>query len=304
MLLVKIFGTILLIYLLGLALCPKGIFLYEILRIPLWLPKLYAAPRRPMLEQRHQYGTHRRQYILEFAPPPGHATKELVIVYIHGGGWMFGSPEMFRANAFRLTQAGYRVFMPSHRRLPRHFIPHMRQDMVRIMTTIRSLMAVEGIGHWPVILGGSSSGGHLSALFAFDASLRKEAGPEAAAIHGLFLLGAPVHLEMMWHSPPLYLLAGRRNSDRFRNANPYRHLSGSAKLPVLIMHGENDGLVETDSVVAFAEKLKELNQAETRLEILPGGNHLDSAGWFQLDAASHRIFFGWLAEVERKVRLS
>lgn len=302
MLLVKILGAFLLLYMTGLLLIPKGVFLYEILRLPVWLLKLSMAPRSPMLEQRHRYGPHRRQYILECAPPPGHPAKELVVVYLHGGGWQFGSPEMFRPNAFRLTQAGYRVFMPSHRRLPLHNIRHLRQDVVKIMATIRSLMEAEGIGHWPVVMGGSSSGGHLSALFVFDHSLRKEVGAGAATVQGLFLLGAPVHLEMMWHSPPLWLLAGARNSDAFRLATPYRHLAGPVGLPVLLMHGQYDGLVEPQSVIAFAEKLKTLNQSETPLEILPNGNHLDSADWYQPNSASHRIFFDWLAQVERKVR--
>lgn len=302
MVLVKIFGIFILAYLLALAIVPKGIFLYEILRIPFWLPKLYTTTRHPMREQWHRYGPHRRQYILEFAPPNGQSTKELVIVYIHGGGWQFGSPEMFRANAFRLTQAGYRVFMPSHRRLPFHRINAQRQDVMSIMRTIRTLMDAEGIGHWPILLGGSSSGGHLSALFVFDPSLRNNAGPEIASIHGLFLLGAPVHLEMMWHSPPLLLLAGAQNSDSFKMANPYRHLTASVNLPVLILHGQKDGLVEPKSVIAFAEELKELNKAETRLEILPDGNHMDSAVWFQPDALCHQILFDWLADVERKVR--
>ena len=300
----KISGAIILVYLLGLLVIPKGYFPYELLRIPGWLLKLYMAPRSPMLEQRHRYGPHRRQYILEFAPAGNPPAKELVIVYIHGGGWQFGSPEMFRPNAFRLTQQGYRVFMPSHRRLPLYRIAAQREDVVKIMSTIQTLMEAEGIGHWPVILGGSSSGGHLSALFALDPSLRNAVGRAALSVRGLFLLGAPLHLEMMWHSPPLWLLAGSRNSPAFKMANPYRHLNGPVGLPVLIMHGEKDGLVEAASVVAFWKKLNELNKAETRLEILPGGHHLDSAGWYQPRVLSHRIFFGWLADVERKVNAS
>lgn len=303
MLVVKTLGVFVVLYLIMLLFVPKGFFLYELLRIPAWLLKLQFAPDGPMLEQRHRYGPHWRQYVLECMPPAGGATKALVVVFIHGGGWQFGRPEMFRPNAFRLTQAGYRVFMPSLRRLPLYDIHAMRKDLAKVMATIRSLMEAEGIGHWPVILGGSSSGGHLAALYAFDASLRNATGPAALQLSGLFLLGAPLHLEMMWHSPPLRMLAGARQSEAFRVANPYRHLNSQFDLPVLLMHGRHDGLVEPESVIAFARKLKELNRAETRLEILPDGQHFDAAAWFHPHTASHRIFFSWLSDMERRLNV-
>lgn len=267
----------------------------DLLRLPLWVVKLNLASRRHCPQERKLcYGPHRRQYVLACSPPRYEKLREAVVVYIHGGGWQFGRPEMFRLHAHLLSSEGYHAYLPSHRRIPRHDFRHIRNDLVAFMATIREDTEKHERSHWPLILGGSSSGGHLSALFTFHPTLWKEAGYAENPVKALFLLGAPLHLERMWPSPPLRCLLGPRGSETFQEANPWHHLTRHYNLPVLIMHGADDGIVEPENALAFAQKLQSSNEGPTELVLLPSGGHMAASSWCFEGHPAHQAFWRWL----------
>lgn len=275
----------------------------DLLRLPGWVVQLNLASRRSKCPfVRIAYGDHRRQYLLVCPPEQGVPPRKQVVVYIHGGGWQFGRPEMFRLHASLLTKLGFWVYLPSHRRIPRFHFRHIRDDLVAFMATIRKHMQPAGLHDYPLILGGSSSGGHLSALFTFHPTLYTEAGFEKNPVGALFLLGAPLHLGLMWDSPPLRCLLGSRHHEVFREANPIEHLERPVHLPVLIMHGEADGIVEPANASAFAAKLQQLNTGPTRLIWLPGGGHMAPSSWCYEHHPANRFFLEWLEEVSKTLR--
>jgi acetyl esterase/lipase len=300
MFLLKILLLSLILYGLLYWLVPKGFFLHEGLRLPPWVFRMETFPHGDYHKEKYAYGNQFRQYLLYFQPKKNSTPKNHVIVYIHGGGWQFGRPEMFRANAKIMTDLGYHVFMPSHRRIPFYNIEDLREDMLSATLKILEIMRAEGLEDKKIILGGISSGGNLAALLAFDRSILEKAGLRQSVFSALFLLGAPLHLEGMWKSPPLRMLAGKRNGGLFRKASPILHVQKGETLPTLILHGIKDGLVEYSSIVAFYEKMKEEQAADIRLMTLPDGNHLDSASWCFENHPSHKIVVNWLAEMDSR----
>lgn len=283
-------------------LIPKGVFIYEGLRLPGWAYRMETFPEGGYRKEKYFYGKHFRQYLLFFQPRKASMDRKHVIVYFHGGGWQFGRPEMFRANAKTLTDQGYCVFMPSHRRIPVYDIEDLRADTLAALLKILEIMKAEGLGNKKIIVGGISSGGNLAALLTFDRSILQQANLTQDLFSAIFLLGAPLNLEEMWESPPLRMLAGRRGGNLFKKANPICHVQPGEQLPVFILHGEKDGLVEFSSVVSFYEKMVELGAENVQLETLPDGNHLDSASWCFEHHPSHMLLLNWLEKMESEVR--
>jgi acetyl esterase/lipase len=279
---------------------PKGIPLYEGLRLPLYLFRLKLHSKADHLPVKHRFGRHFRQYLLHYPPAPGTPEKKAVFIYYHGSGWQFSKPEMFRPNAQVLTARGYHVFMPSHRRIPFSRIPELRDDTLSAILKVQEILWEQGLPDKKIILAGNSSGGNLSALMAFDRSLLASAGLSQAIFQGVALLGSPLDLNKIWPSPPLLMLAGFRQGNLFTAANPVAHLQPGEHLPTLILHGEKDGVVECRNAVSFFEKMRELGASNLQFETLPGGTHLDSASWGFDGHPSQAILFGWLERIENQ----
>jgi acetyl esterase/lipase len=82
-----------------------------------------------------------------------------VLLYFHGGGYVFGSPDTHSALVARLARkAGARAVMPRYRRAPEHPFPAAWEDAVAAWDNL----LVSGIPPETIILGGDSAGGGLA----------------------------------------------------------------------------------------------------------------------------------------------
>ena len=109
-----------------------------------------------------------------------------VLVYLHGGGWICGSPTSHRKLAARFAEAGHLVFNVDYRLAPEHPFPTPFEDC---LAAVR--FAAREAGRWGgdpsrIAVGGDSAGGNLSAAVA--AALAEDpARPRAALlIYGVF----------------------------------------------------------------------------------------------------------------------
>lgn len=298
MLILQILSAVAALYLLAYLMAPKGFFLYEGTRILNWVYRLKLAQRNGPLPLKLVYGPHSRQYVLYFAPKEAANGDGKIYVYFHGSGWQYSKPELFRAHAKMLTSLGYHVFLPSHRRIPMARILELKEDASLALLKIIEKSKELGLDTGRIILTGNSSGGHLCSLLSFDRELQSKAGFRQSQFAGLVLMGAPLNLHKMWPSPPLLMLAGRRNSALFKQANPIDYLRPSESLPILMIHGDRDGIVEHKNAVSFFEKARQLQARDIKMVTLPGGTHLDSASWCFPGHPCHVALFGWLAELE------
>lgn len=88
-----------------------------------------------------------------------------VILYFHGGGYVFGSPRTHKAMLARLSSlCGLPACLPDYRLAPEHAFPAAVED---------ALTAYRALAHHPcgVILGGDSAGGGLA--FALLGEIRR-----------------------------------------------------------------------------------------------------------------------------------
>jgi acetyl esterase len=109
-----------------------------------------------------------------------------VLVYLHGGGWVCGSPRTHRKLAHRFAEAGYLVFNVDYRLAPEHPFPTPFEDCLAAVRWAHREAARFGGDAARLAVGGDSAGGNLSA--AVSAALSGDpAQPKAALlIYGVF----------------------------------------------------------------------------------------------------------------------
>jgi acetyl esterase/lipase len=94
------------------------------------------------------------------------------MIYLHGGGWAFGSPTSFRKLGMQFAEAGYLTIVLDYRLAPEHPFPASLEDCWD------ALQWVAAHADGPLILGGDSAGGNMTAVCTLRA--RDRGGPELA----------------------------------------------------------------------------------------------------------------------------
>jgi acetyl esterase len=85
-----------------------------------------------------------------------------VVIYLHGGGWAFGSPASFRKLGMQLAEAGYLTIILDYRLAPEHPFPAALDD-----TAFAVEWAADNARRWNgdgrrIAIGGDSSGANLA----------------------------------------------------------------------------------------------------------------------------------------------
>ena len=82
------------------------------------------------------------------------------LLWFHGGGLVFGSPESHAMMAMAIAATGIRVILPRYRLAPEVQWPAMLDDAVAAAEAVRAA--------GPVVAGGVSAGGHLALALALS----------------------------------------------------------------------------------------------------------------------------------------
>lgn len=167
-----------------------------------------------------------------------------VLVYLHGGGWILGSPKTHRRLGFRFVEQGFVVFNVHYRLAPEHPFPAAFDDCVSALRWVIANAAEYGGDPSRLAMGGDSAGGNLTAAVAASLAQAGEQllkailliypaldfatmnGPETMADGGPDLMGmmvgsyighdrealiqdtrvSPIHVAE--HLPPTHILCG------------------------------------------------------------------------------------------------
>jgi monoterpene epsilon-lactone hydrolase len=135
----------------------------------------------------------------EWVSPP--RAGDRVLVYLHGGGYAFGSVSSHRALIAELAlRSGQRVLAPEYRLAPEHPCPAAIEDVVAVW---RWLIGPGGFRPEQLSLGGDSAGGGLTLASALR--LRE--------------LGLPLPRELLLLSPWVDLTLAGESYDRFHEVD-------------------------------------------------------------------------------------
>lgn len=286
------------IYFLLLFITPKATNLHEILHIPVFWFKHFLVTKDNINTKKIRFGKLRNQYFLFHQPKKNPSNKDHIILYFHGGGWMGGSPEILNANAQLLADKGYISVFSNYRKAPLYSSPHMREDLTLCLQKLKAVQKELNIQNKKIILGGMSAGATLAALLAFQKEELDKISFDHNQIAGLFLCGPPIDLEVMKWSIPLYLFAGSKGSEKFKLANPVSHGIPRPDFPLLLIHGNKDGLVPYRNTVSFLEKTKTSNNTFTKFHTMSNGTHMEAASWSYENNEIRKVILDWLEERE------
>ncbi|MCX7306569.1 MAG: alpha/beta hydrolase [Afipia sp.] len=195
------------------------------------------------------------------------------ILYCHGGGWMYGSPEQSEELAYLyVKEVGAVVVSPEYRLSPEYPFPYGFDDCYAALTWMGAHGDSIGIDPMKIAVAGESSGGNLAAACALAA--RDRAGPK---IVQQFLnypaLGinfetssyrenadAPIlsrpEMEYFWRA---YLSGDLGCQDPFAVPLAAENLAGLP--PAHIVVAEYDPL--RDDGIAYADRLREAGSVAT-----------------------------------------
>ena len=103
-----------------------------------------------------------------------------MLIYLHGGGWVVGSPETHEALCCALAnRAGVIVVAPRYRRAPEHPYPAALDDAFAVTAWLAEQALSIGADPTRLAVAGDSAGGNLAAAIALRA--RSRGGPTIAA---------------------------------------------------------------------------------------------------------------------------
>ncbi|MEL6655690.1 MAG: alpha/beta hydrolase [Bacteroidota bacterium] len=264
----------------------RGTMLHELVSLPEYWKQVSAVQLQSYEEEVLQFGAHAKQYCLVLRPK---TSVKAWVIYWHGGGWQFGTPEQFKFTAQPWLQAGYGVVLPSYRRLPVYQFSSIRADTIAALAACRRYWDVGGDApDQPVVLLGMSAGGHIASLVGLVDQWRVQAGWIDRPVVGVIASSAVLDLYPMRRNPLIRRLAGRPGSTSFQMANPVERIHPQAP-PFFVIHGTKDGLTPYQLAERFCQRYKSTASAERlRFETLPNGSHLDAGRWMYIGGELQR----------------
>ena len=117
------------------------------------------------------YGPHDRWNMLDIYRPKNPAgrlpvNKLPVIVSIHGGGWFYGTKEVYQYYLMDLAGRGFAVVNFNYRLAPEHPFPSQLEDIAGAMRFVRDHEQEYGLDLANLFLIGDSAGGQLCGMYA------------------------------------------------------------------------------------------------------------------------------------------
>ena len=119
-----------------------------------------------------------------------------VLVYLHGGGWICGSPRTHRKLACRFAEAGQLVFNIDYRLAPEHPFPTPFEDCLAAVQWAAREAPRFGGDPSRLAVGGDSAGGNLSAAVAAALADEPERPRAALLLYGVFDFAALGSMEL------------------------------------------------------------------------------------------------------------
>jgi len=229
----------------------------------------FAAPRRGLLRQ--TLGGVDGELLRPLGRRPIGA-----LLYVHGGGYFAGSPQMYRTVAHAFVKRGFEVFTPAYRLAPRPPFPAALDD-------VKAAYAALAQKHpGAMFIAGDSAGGGLALSLMAALKASRAPLPKAAALFSpwtdLAVTGAStrdneasdvIFSRRMLRAAARNYLAGERATNPL--ASPlYADLAG---FPPLLIHVGADELLRDDSVRLATQAQK--CGVEAHLEVWPVVPH----GW-------------------------
>ena len=244
--------------------------------------------------------------------PADHDGPLPALVYIHGGGFVVGSLDLYDADCRRVAaEVGAVVFSVDYRLAPEHPFPAGLEDCYATLVWVAENAGELGVDAERIAVGGESAGGGLTAGVALLA--RDRSGPrlclqflgipeiddrlDTESMRNLGV-GTPITTlengEISWDS---YLGPGVRGTDQVSPyAAPVRATDLAGLPPAVVTAYEFDAL--RDEGIAYAQRLLWFG-VPTELHVYPGAFH--ACTWLSHAEISQKILGDMVDALRRRL---
>lgn len=184
-----------------------------------------------------------------------------LFIYIHGGAWVSGDKRQYSDLGETLARHGVMVAIINYRLSGEGGVRHPAhaQDAAAAVAWLRRSASELGFDKSRIFVAGHSAGAHIAALLAYDPSLLSAVGERPDIIRGYIGLEGIYDLPELVRRFPSYRVdflqvAFSSDESTWRAASP-QHLSISHRRPWLLVHSQNDELVDVEQSRRFKNVL-------------------------------------------------
>ncbi|MBN1312354.1 MAG: alpha/beta hydrolase [Anaerolineae bacterium] len=260
---------------------------------PLALKVLAAVFRRTdIVEEKLSFGKHRQQYALLFHPATSAPKRDMLIYFLHGGGWRSGDPWSFHFIGQFFARLGYPTVLGGYRLVPAFRFPTQLEDAYAGLKAGLQAAAEQGLPADRVLLAGQSAGAQLAALMAYNRNELAQRQLSQATMAGLLLISGPLALSLCRDLELLQDYLATPQS--WQLADPIRFVQGDENIPVLCIHGGRDPLIDVQNAFSFTEKVNAGRENLARVHIVKDGHHSDLTTLFLDRTAAAKTMLSWL----------
>jgi len=140
------------------------------------------------------YGTDMKWNLLDIYFPKSRTGKLPVIISVHGGGWVYGTKDIYQHYCMSLAQRGFAVINFNYRLAPQEIFPTQLEDINEVVKWMFDNAEHYNLDTNQVFMVGDSAGAHLVALYCclltnleyankFNINLKDEFCPKAVALN-------------------------------------------------------------------------------------------------------------------------
>jgi acetyl esterase/lipase len=211
-----------------------------------------------------------------------------VVVFVHGGGWIFGDRHWF-ADVYeklgrRLASHGIVAAVISYRLAPRFKHPVQIEDVARAVSWVLHHAGEHGGDPGRVFLMGHSAGAQLVALVATDPRWLRAQGSDPGQIAGVVAVSGPYDVAHCGRSTllcglPMIIPTFGPNPAVWRDASPAQHLRDAPAPPFLVAYADADPSLLRDDGRHFVKALQDARVPAVELEVPWRDHFTDITDW-------------------------
>jgi acetyl esterase len=202
-----------------------------------------------------------------------------VVVYLHGGGWIGGSPKTHRKLGMQFAEAGYLTINVDYRLAPEHPFPAGLDDCVYAVKWTGDNAKRWNGDSSRLAVGGDSAGGNLTAATVTSLAAEKYAGPAkpkaALLIYGVFDFPAVLKRESnaaaLDEMVRAYAGKGYPAILEDPRVSPLRAVKPGTLPPSFVICGTADTLLPEAHSIADALKKADIRHEVVILDDMPHG---------------------------------
>ncbi len=124
-----------------------------------------ATPEEIMRHDDLSYGPHGKWNLLDIYHEKNVTEKQPTIINVHGGGWVYGTKEVYQFYCMELAKRGFAVVNFNYRLAPEHRYPAPLEDINKVLCFVKEHAEEYHIDTENLFMIGDSAGGQLASQY-------------------------------------------------------------------------------------------------------------------------------------------